>query len=341
LKTQITGATGLIGFRVVVEALQSGYHVRAAVRSQAKADAILATRPIKDINPGSNLSFALVPDIIVEDAYDEAVKGAKYIIHVASPVPNPTITYDFESQIIQPAVLGTVGILNSARKTSGVKRIIITSSNGGVVAFADLLGLGSGEIFTGDHRVPADNGPFQHAMQAYCASKVKALLATDEFFASNMLEFDHVNIMPCVTIGRNELATTPEEISSSSNGVIMRIVLGVDAQMPLPGSTVHLDDVAKIHVLALDSDKVAGGSNFLAASGGVEGIQFNDYKAIVERNFSKAVEDGTLPNSGDQPTTLLRFDVSNTEKVFALKFRSYEDQVTSLVAHYLELVKST
>jgi nucleoside-diphosphate-sugar epimerase len=337
---QVTGASGLIGFRVVVEALQSGYHVRAAVRSQARADAILATRPIKCLNPGSRLSFILVPDIVVEDAYDQAVKGAKYIIHVASPVPNPTITYDFETQIIQPAVQGTIGILNSARKTSGIKRIVITSSNGGVVTFADLLGLGSEETFTGYHRVPVDNGPFQHAMQAYCASKVKALLATDEFFASNTTEFDHVNIMPCVTIGRNELATTPEEIMSSSNGVIMRIVLGVDAQLPLPGATVHLDDVAKIHVLALDSGKVAGGSSFLAVSGGVEGIQFNDYKEIVQRNFPKAVADGTLANNGNQPTKSLRFDASNTETVFKLKFRAYEDQVTSLVGHYLELVQS-
>jgi hypothetical protein len=70
----------------------------------------------------------------------------------------------------------------------------------------------------------------------------------------------------------------------------------------------------------------------------LEGIQFNDYKEIIQRNFPKAVEDGTLANNGDQSTTSLRLDASKTEKVFGIKFRAYEDQVISLVAHYLELV---
>jgi nucleoside-diphosphate-sugar epimerase len=248
---------------------------------------------------------------------------------------------EFEAQLIQPAVKGTLGILKSAIKTSGIRRIVITSSNAAIVTFADLAGAESGETFDGDHRVPADNGPYGHAMQAYCASKVKALLATDEFFASNKPEFDHVNIMPCFVIGRNDLATTPEEVSSSSNGVLVRLVLGNDGQMPLPGTTVHLNDVAKMHVLSLQTDKVAGGSNFIGAAGGVEGIQFNDYQKIVREYFPKAVENGTLLNNGNQPTKSLRLDASKSEAVFGIKFKGYEEQVISIVGQYLELLGTT
>jgi nucleoside-diphosphate-sugar epimerase len=284
------------------------------------------------------LSFALVPDILADGAYDEAVKGVKYIIHLASPVPSASLSEDFENQLIRPAVKGTVGILSSAIRTSGIKRIVITSSNAGVVPFADLAGSESGETFDGDHRVPADEGPYGHALQAYSASKVKALLATDEFFASNKPEFDHINIMPCFVIGRNDLATTPEAVSMSSNGVLLRLVLGSDGFMPLPGTTVHLKDVAKMHVLALNSDKIAGGSNFIAASAGLKGNQFNDYQEIVRRNFPNAVENGTLPNNGDQPTKSLKLDASKSEAVFGFKFQGYETQVVSVVGQYLELL---
>ncbi|KAF2666189.1 NAD(P)-binding protein [Microthyrium microscopicum] len=340
----ITGATGLIGYSVVVEALRSGYSVRAAVRSQAKADRILATKPIKELwssNPVANLSFVFVPDILADGAYDEAVQGVQFVIHLASPVPNQNLIEDFETQLIQPAVKGTTGILTSALKTTGIKRIVITSSTGGIVSFHDLIGFGTGKTFDGDHRVPADNGPYAHVMQAYAASKVKALLATDEFFANNKTEFDHVNIMPSFVLGRNDLATTPEEIASSSNGVLMRLVLGHDAPMPLPGTTVHLEDVAKMHVLSLDSAKVAGGSNFVATSGGLEGIQFNDYQEIVNRRFPSTIENGRLPNNGTLTTKSLKLDASKAETVFGFKFQGYEEQVVSVVRQYLEILGSS
>lgn len=280
----------------------------------------------------------LVPDIIADGAYDEAVKGVKYIIHLASPVPSANVVDDFEKQLIQPAVKGTVGILSSAMRTSGIKRIVITSSNAGVVSFADLAGSESGEAFDGDHRVPADNGPYNFALQAYSASKVKALLATDEFFVSNTPEFDHVNIMPCFVLGRNDIATTPEAVTTSSNGVLLRLVLGNDGFMPLPGTTVHLNDVAKMHVLSLDCDEVPGGSNFIGASAGLKGNQFNDYQEIVRRNFPNAVKNGTLPNNGDQPTKSLKLDASKSEAVFGFRFQGYEEQVVSVVGQYLELL---
>jgi nucleoside-diphosphate-sugar epimerase len=105
----ITGGTGLIGIKVIQLALKAGYSVRAAVRSQAKADAVLATPTVKEISPGSRLTFAVVPDILADGAYDEAVEGVKYIIHVASPVIKGEgfAPHEWESGIIQPAIKGT------------------------------------------------------------------------------------------------------------------------------------------------------------------------------------------------------------------------------------------
>lgn len=84
----ITGATGLIGFRTLLDLLQDGYRVRAAVRSGAENQVILNNKALKSLDVPFDLSFVVVPDIQAKGAYDEAVKDVDYVIHIASPVPH-------------------------------------------------------------------------------------------------------------------------------------------------------------------------------------------------------------------------------------------------------------
>lgn len=72
----------------------------------------------------------IVPDITVPGAYDEAVQGVQYVIHAASPYAAHTLlsSEEYETDYIQPAVAGTVGMLDSAVKESGIKRVVITAS---------------------------------------------------------------------------------------------------------------------------------------------------------------------------------------------------------------------
>ena len=79
----VTGATGFIGFRTLIETLKAGYHVRAAVRDEAGVQKVKAAASTKPYLP--QLDFVLVPDILKKDAYFEAVKGVDYVIHLASP----------------------------------------------------------------------------------------------------------------------------------------------------------------------------------------------------------------------------------------------------------------
>ena len=80
----ITGGSGHLGFRTLVFALHSGYRIRAAVRSPSKAALI---REAKSIQAHlDKLEFVVVPEILADGAYDEAVKGVDYILHVASPI---------------------------------------------------------------------------------------------------------------------------------------------------------------------------------------------------------------------------------------------------------------
>ena len=339
----LTGATGFLGYKTLVLALQAGYRVRVAVRSQSKAEKILSAPSIKAINPTSEqLSWATVPDITVAGAYDEAAAGVKYIIHIASPIPtfgaDALTPEQYEEYFVVAARKATVGILDSAKKSGTVKRIVITSSVVANIPFAYFLGEGDDKIFDADSRIPIAPGPYSFEFEAYSASKAAALNDSEAWIRRENPQFDLISIIPGWIFGRDELSTEPEDFTKgSTNSVLINVLRGEKSGLPYGGNVVHVDDVAKIHVLALDS-KVAGNQAFLATSGGVDGVVWEDGFKIIKKHFHKAIADGKLSAEGEQQTVLVRIDASKTEKTFGFKFLGFEEQIKSVVSQYLEVL---
>lgn len=336
----ITGGTGLIGIKTIQLALKAGYYVRAAVRSQAKADAVLATPTVKALNPGSALTFVIVPDILADHAYVDAVKGVKYILHVASPViKGEGFTPDqFESELIAPALKGTTEILEAAYREPGIKRIVITSSEVAIIPWEEFIAKEVDTVFDDTYQIPFSAGPYSHMFQAYAAPKVRALIATQEFVKGKKPEWDVMNIMPSFVVGDNEMVTDPTKISDGTVAAAFAQVLGGDSGWgAVPSTSVHVRDVAKLHVEALDA-RIEGNQSFLAVSEGERGTRWEEAIEIVQRNFPWAVKKGILPNNGIASTKRTKVDASRTEKVFGWKFASYEEQVKSVVRQYLELL---
>ena len=80
----ITGATGHLGFRTLVLALEDGYRARIAVRRLEQADKI---KQATSIQPHlDSIEFVEVPDITAPDAYVDAIKGVDFVLHIASPI---------------------------------------------------------------------------------------------------------------------------------------------------------------------------------------------------------------------------------------------------------------
>ncbi len=77
--------------------------------------------------------------------------------------------------------------------------------------------------------------------------------------------------------------------------------------------------------------------HFLASSGGIEGTKFEDAVEIVKRNFPDQARQGLWPLNGIQPAKRFPIDSTRTEKVFGIKFQGFEEQVKSVVEHYVEL----
>ncbi|KAI9800756.1 MAG: hypothetical protein M1833_003173 [Piccolia ochrophora] len=334
----ITGATGHLGFRILVEALKAGYSVRAAVRSQAKAKPILDAPSIVALAPGSALTFVTVPDITAEGAYDDAVKGVQYIIHCASPITYGVDAAQYESDIIVPALKGTLGILEAAHRTPGIKRVVVTSS---VAAVLSPTGPADGKpAYDETDRAPLVSGPFESELHAYGAAKVRAFRATQDFIEREKPAFDLISVLPTFLVGRNELVTNANDITKGSNGVAFGAVLGNKSPVQIAGQSVHVDDAAKIHVLSLDPAIVTGHDVFLADSGDLDGTTWDDAKDIVARHFPDAVANGVLPNNGTQPTQRAPLDASKAERTFNIRFVGYEEQIKSVTQHYLDLVKA-
>jgi nucleoside-diphosphate-sugar epimerase len=109
--------------------LDTGYSVRGTVRKSSSAKPLL-DGPLKEYAAAGKLTVTEVPDITVDGAFDQAVKGTHptaypispyrflntrpdvtSILHLATPV---SFAFSDPSPIIHAAVNGTKSILNSA-----------------------------------------------------------------------------------------------------------------------------------------------------------------------------------------------------------------------------------
>ena len=85
----VTGASGFVAAHLIHEFLSAGYNVRGTLRSHSYIPKIQAAQG----GLSSHLTFAIIPDMSVPGAFDEAAKGVSGIIHSASPfILTPKIT---------------------------------------------------------------------------------------------------------------------------------------------------------------------------------------------------------------------------------------------------------
>ncbi|KAG6008455.1 hypothetical protein E4U21_004477 [Claviceps maximensis] len=328
----ITGATGMIGFKTLTLLLQAGYTVRAAVRTQSSFDKIASLRPVQPHT--ARLSSFIVPDITVPGAYDEAVQGVKYIVHVASPLASKTDGSDYESQLIRPAIQGTIGVLESAIKVRGIQRVVITGS---ISSIASSRRTASGEVIDENTLDVDTKTPFANDFAAYNASKALSFAAAKEFVQKNTPSFDVIHILPVLVLGRDDTVSNVSSITKGTNGILMGPLLGQTRDFSLTGATVHVSDVAKMHVLALDP-KIKGNQDFLAAA--ESSIDWAESFDIVKRRYPEQCAEGIFEMdelARLPPTVKTSIDNSRARNVLGIEFKTFEEQVVSVVDHFLEL----
>lgn len=119
----------------------------------------------------------------------------------------------------------------------------------------------------------------------------------------------------------------------------MAPILGQTIDPPLVGVPVHVDDVAKAHVDALN-ERIPGSKDYILNSDGPMGIEWNDGIAVAKEYFPGAVKKGLLKLGGGMSTQKWRINSTATDEVFGWKCRSFEETIKDLVGQYVELAES-
>ena len=204
----VTGTSGLIGSHVANEALRAGYRVRGTSRSQERAD--FTGQMLQ--NP-SNYSSAIVPDVQVDGAWDEAMKGVDAIIHLATDLsfnPNPY-------EVVKPMEEGVRNILRSAQRAGSVKRFVFASSTSAAimpgatkevsVSVDDWCQEALDEAWKPPPYTP------ERAFFTYAASKVAGEKALWDFVKENEPGFIANAVLPSFNAGRILTSGGPTAIS--------------------------------------------------------------------------------------------------------------------------------
>jgi dihydroflavonol-4-reductase len=242
----VTGGSGFVGGHCIIKLLNSGYSVRATVRSPSRESEILAILQAGGISCYDALSFANA-DLTNDEGWPAAIAGCDYVLHVASPLASSGGRDD----LIAAACGGTLRVLRFSRDL-GVKRVVVTSSFGAV-------GYGPipDRLFTEDDWTDPD-GP----IQPYIRSKTLAERAAWEFFRTEAgaLELTVLNPVgifgPALSVGTTSSLKIFEGLLNGTIFGSSTINFGI----------VDVRDVADIQVKALTNPE-ANGQRFILTAG--------------------------------------------------------------------------
>ncbi|KAI0036671.1 D-lactaldehyde dehydrogenase [Vararia minispora EC-137] len=262
----ISGVNGYVGCWVANAFLEHGYSVRGTVRSIERAG-----QHLKELFAKYDDKFELVEviDITVPGAFDEAVKGVDIVAHTAAPADFSSTN---PSDIIDPAVQGTVSILDSILvHAPSVKRFILTSS---CVSIWTMFIDAPREFTEADWNDQAVNlvnekGGEAGGMTIYSAAKTLSERAAWEFVEKNKPSWDMATINPPFLFGPPLQEVQSVDKLNLSMKVLYDIVTGKlpDHQYDkMSLNFVHARDVAEIHVRAAELPQ-AGGTRCLITAG--------------------------------------------------------------------------
>jgi len=249
-RVAVTGASGLIGSRIVLHLLEAGFNVVGFVRDTTNENSVGFLKSIGDTHP-NQLELRELPDLLSPPAdLADRLAGCRDVIHAASPVVLSS-SDDPEKTIIQPAVNGTLAILK-ASVSAGVRRVVLTASMASIC--------GSQRKAEPTH-VWTEKDWNDEMGSPYTKSKTLAEKAAWDFVGSHPLEL--VTIHPALVIG----PVISERVTSSMN-FILDLLKGKYKDGAPSGQIfglVDVRDIANAHVQALLLDQ-AKGQRYIVAS---------------------------------------------------------------------------
>ncbi|WP_431209286.1 SDR family oxidoreductase [Puia sp. P3] len=245
----VTGGSGFIASYCMIALLNKGYAVRASLRSLGRVAEVKQMLTVGGIRNFDGLSF-VEADLSKERGWAAAVSGCDYIIHPASPTPNPAARH--EDEFVVPAVNGVLFVLRAA-KAAGVKRVVLTSAFGAV---------GMGTNKKGPY-TEEDWSDLSQDLPAYQKSKTLSEKAAWEYVGGEGKGLELAVVNPVAVLGPVLGADYSHSIQ-----MIHRSLDGTMKAVPkIRFAYVDVRDVADLHLRAMELP-AANGERFLATTDG-------------------------------------------------------------------------
>ena len=235
----VTGASGFIASHIVRELLEGGYRVRGTVRDPERAR---SEGHLTGLSGAAERLELTAADLLAPGAFDDAVRDCELVIHTASPYTLDVT--DPQRDLVEPAVRGTISILESCRESSTTRRVVLTSSVAAITDQAD-----------GHLNTESDwNTRSSLTRNPYYYSKTLAERAAWQFMEAAKPRFDLVAVNPFFVIGPSlgpAVNTSHASLIGLTNGSIPVV-------LALTWPIVDVRDVARAHILAMENPAAAG-----------------------------------------------------------------------------------
>ncbi|WCJ18559.1 NAD(P)-binding Rossmann-fold superfamily protein [Euphorbia peplus] len=298
----VTGGSGYIASWLVKLLLSHGYAVNATVRDlndENKTQHLLALEGAKE-------KLKLFKAELVEDgSFDAAIDGCEGVFHTACPLYHIN---DAQSELIDPAVKGTINVLKSCSKFKSVKRVIITSSMASVMY--------NGKPLTSDVVIDetwfSDPAFCQTIQPLYLLAKTLAEEAAWKYAKENGI--DIVTLHPGFVIGPYLQPTI---------NVTVALMLKYLKGETFPNQIyrfVDVRDVADAHIKALEKSSANGRYCLVGRV-----VHFSDFFNIVHQQY---------------PTLHIPLKCEGDEKGFVEKYEVSREKAKSLGVDFIPLEKS-
>ncbi|KAI3934238.1 hypothetical protein MKW92_030459 [Papaver armeniacum] len=311
-KVCVTGASGYLASWLIKRLLLSGYQVIGTVRDPGNYEKVAHLWRLEGAKENLKLVKA---DLMTENNFDAAISGCDGVFHTASPVLGPKA--DPQTEILDPAIQGTLNVLRSCKKNPSLRRVVLTSSSSTVRVRDDF-----------DPLIPLDESSWTseelcRSLQIwYPLSKTLAEKAAWEYCKENGISL--ATILPSFVIG----PSLPREICSTLSDVI-GLLKGETERFHWHGRMgyVHIDDVALCHILAFENADASG--RFICSSD------------VIDNNELASFLSGRYPTL-DVPKRFEQLDRPsyefNTSKMRSLgiKFKGLEEMFDDCIASLKE-----
>jgi dihydroflavonol-4-reductase len=326
----VTGASGFIGSRIVQQLLEEGVTVRGTVRTPEDADKYSFLTEL----PGADERLSLWKgELLTDGSFDEAVDGADFVIHTASPYVLDV--EDPQTDLVDPAVEGTRNVLDACSRSDSVERVVVTSSMAAITDEPE-----SDHVLTEadwNEKSSLERNPYYYS---------KKLAEEEAWQCAQEADWELLVINPFLVVGPSLSPSL-----NTSNKIFVDMLTGeYPVIMGLNWGIVDVRDVAQAHLRALDRPAAEGRficvEHVITMEQVVELLRVNGYEEANLPGFDMSGKLGTLavkimaafedPGTRSYLRTNLgktpRFDNTKIKQELGLEFRDVEETILETVA---------